>query len=235
MIKIAICDDLKSDRDNLSNLLYKISDKLDIHFELNIFTSGAELLSSNKNFDIIFLDIVMENIDGIETLKQIRNENAIIIFMSTTSDRLRELFSKNVIAFLDKPITEQSLQDAFVKAIELISNENSFVYNKNGKVNVIRHSEIIYIECEAHYIKIHTKNDTIIYKGKIKDVFAELIGYKNFAMPNRSFIVNMQYVSLASKSAFNVDMLNQSISISRTNKDETIMRFMSYLTSKGHN
>ncbi len=234
MIKIAICDDLKTDRDNLSTLLYKISDKLDIQFELDIFTAGAELLSSSKNYDIIFLDIVMDNIDGIETLKQIESKNTVIIFMSTTSDRLRELFSKNVIAFLDKPIKEQSLQTAFAKAVELISNEKSFVYNKNGKVHVIRHSEIIYIESEGHYIKIYTKNDTIIYKGKIKDVFAELAVFKNFAMPSRSFIVNMQYVSLASKSEFHVEILNQSISISRTNKDETIMRFMSYLTSKGH-
>ncbi len=230
-IKIAICDDLKKDRDHLASNLDAIASMFHISFHISPFASGIELLSSTDNFDIIFLDIVMDELDGIETLKRLQNTSSLIVFMSTTNDRLRELFSRNVIAFLDKPITESSLKKVISDITEIWNHEKTFTYRKNGKMNFLKQQEILCIESEGHYINIYTKNETISYKGKIRDIWDELTAHTDFVMPNRSYILNLKYVSLASKSEFFIQILKKSISITKYNKDDTMMRFMRYLGS----
>ena len=235
MINFAICDDSSRDRDDLTKKLFKLSNKMNIDFNIIEYSKGTDLLKNITSHDIIFLDIVMDELDGIEVLKQINNHDVMIIFMSTTSDRLRELYDQNVIAFLDKPINESELEKSFVKAQRAIqkNHNETFVFKKNGKLNIIKINDIVYIEVIGHYINIYKTNEIITFKGKLKEVWDNMSLYDCFIMPNRSFIINMKYVSISSKTEFIVENYNVNIKISRNNKTDTIKKFMNYISLKG--
>ncbi len=234
MIKIAICDDSQEDRELLCSLLSTIAAQLHYEWELTIFTNGLDLSNNEQHFDLLFLDIVMKGQDGIETLNTLNQSDTLIVFMSTTNDRWRELFHHNVIGFIDKPLTLEETSFYIKKALDNIHNDKAklFTFNKQGKTYFLRYKEIMFFESMGHYVRIQTTTETVEYKGKLKDIWTIFSQETSFCMPNRSFVVNMNFVSISSKSQLHLEQLNRDISIGRTNKEETISRFMNYINNK---
>ncbi|HWD87607.1 MAG TPA: LytTR family DNA-binding domain-containing protein [Mucilaginibacter sp.] len=155
--------------------------------------------------DLMFLDIRMSAINGIDFLKMLRNPPKVII---TTAYREYALdgYDLDIVDYLLKPITF----DRFFKAIErylrndhqpasspvpAITTGPSNIYVKSGYRNIkINTDEILYVESLKDYIKIVTTEDTITGKYRIGDMESELSG-KGFLRIHRSFIVNMKHIS----------------------------------------
>lgn len=238
MLKIAICDDC-FEHQNLVKEYISLSKNINTKYKITTFNSGIELCKSNnlQEFNLVYLDIIMDNMDGIETLRHLKNSNCYIIFMSTTNDRLRELFQKNVIGFLDKPLTLEDFQDKFDIFINLYNSEQTkiFTVEKQGIPRHIPEHEILYFENIGHYIHIHTIKEVITFKEKISHLWDCFIDNISFAMPNRSFIINLKYSSLLTKNSIKLEYNNNwvEISIGRTKKDETLERLIRYASAKG--
>ncbi len=234
MLKIAICDDYQLDQDRLVECFHELSSFQISDCSIHHFFSGEELCQfGTSKFDLIFLDVVMEGFDGIETMNRFISTNTLIIFMSTTNDRLREMFSPNVIGFLDKPIALDQLHMLWNKALSRINaqKQHVFSYKKNSAVCVIPCIDILYLESAGHYIHIHTIREVITYKGRIRDVWNSLKDNETFCMPNRSYVVNLHYLSLKTKNTLTVS--NDEISIGRTNRQDTIARILTFASKKG--
>ncbi len=166
---------------------------------------GFEVLKS-KPVDLIFLDIQMPLLTGIEFLKSLSNPPK-VIFVTAYRDYAIESYELEVVDYLLKPISF----DRFFKAInkyfksvesdykpETVISEKSqnsgFIYvNVNKKNHKILFSEIIYAESLKDYIQIHTKETTIVVKDKISDFEQKLP--KNFLRTHRSYIVNIDKIT----------------------------------------
>lgn len=238
MLKIAICDDCSQYQLIIKKHL-EISSKLNIEYEISFFSSGVELMRASilNEINLIFLDIVMEDMDGISVLSYLKNSPCYIIFMSTTSDRLRELFQKNVLAFLDKPINQNDFDKSIEEFLKIHEKEQEkiFVIEKLGIPKNIPEAEIIYFENLGHYIHLHTIKEVIIFKEKISQIWQTLEENTAFAMPNRSYIINLKYSGLSSKNMMKVGTESKKIevSIGRTKKEDTLQRLISYANEKG--
>lgn len=226
-MKIAICDDDKKYIDDVISLLG------DVECEIFPFSSGYDLLKSPflSIFNLIFLDIVMSEMDGLETLKHLSGTSAYIIFMSTTSDRLRELFHRNVLGFLDKPINESEFHAKFNEFLNIKKETPIFSFEMQGVLHNIPQNEILYFENWGHYIHLHTLNDVFIFKENISAIWRTLESDITFAMPNRSFIINLKFSSLLSKTS--VLVKDTVIPIGRTRKEDTQNRLFAYVGMKG--
>ncbi|MFI3250531.1 MAG: LytTR family DNA-binding domain-containing protein [Eubacteriales bacterium] len=238
MLKIAICDDCAEHQTVVKEFL-KTSNKLTVPYEIESFFHGIELLNSPHlgEFHLIFLDIVMEEMDGITTLSRLKNLNCYIIFMSSTSDRMRELFQKNVLGFLDKPLQKPDFEVKLEEFIALHEKEQKkyFTVEKQGIPQQIPEADILYFENLGHYIYLYTTHEVIEYKAKIGDLWRKLEENPVFAMPNRSFIIHLKYTALSSKNTLDVGNCNKmtTISIGRTRKEDTLSRFISYVSGRG--
>jgi len=156
--------------------------------------------------DLMFLDIQMPGISGIEFLKTLRHPPKVII---TTAYREYALdgYDLDIVDYLLKPITF----DRFFKAIERFLRydgasaaasivnrplaENAVIYVKSGYKHIkINTGDVLYIESVKDYIKIVMVGDTIIAKYRISDIEADL-GGKGFLRIHRSFIINLQHLS----------------------------------------
>ena len=114
MLKIAVCEDEKADRDNLTGILKPLLDKYTEEYHIKNFTSGGELLQSGGSFHLIFMDIMMEGRNGIETGQELysRNHSAKIIYTTNFGQYCMDAVNTvHAFAFLDKPVSTEALEE----------------------------------------------------------------------------------------------------------------------------
>jgi len=151
-----------------------------------------------KDIDLLFLDIRMPSLSGLELLKLLRHPPKVII---TTAYREYALdgYDLDLVDYLLKPITF----DRFLKAIQRllrhieqpVAPESPTLYIKSGYRNLrVPAGTILYMESLKDYVKIHTTTGPIITKYKISEMEADL-EKDQFLRIHRSFIVNLRHVS----------------------------------------
>lgn len=158
----------------------------------------------NTEIDLMFLDIRMPAISGIDFLKMLHHPPKVII---TTAYREYALdgYDLDIVDYLLKPITF----DRFFKAIERYLRNNdlkpplsapasggaSTLYIKSAHKNIkVNPDDILYMESLKDYVKIYTTGTTITTKYKISDMEAGLAG-KGFLRIHRSFIINLKHLT----------------------------------------
>jgi len=164
---------------------------------------ALEILKKTE-IDLMFLDISMPAINGIDFLKMLRNPPKVII---TTAFREYALdgYDLDIVDYLLKPITfdrffksiERYLRnsDQQIKPVSLQSNEPSTLFIKSGYRNVrINIDDILYMESLKDYVKICTLTGEITTKYRISDMEGNLSD-KNFLRIHRSFIINFKHIT----------------------------------------
>ncbi len=196
MLKIAICDDEDTQRKEIANMIDKVLNLDYKSYKIFQFINGEQLAVSLLDFDIYFLDIQMDNLNGIEIAKKIRreNENAIIIFITGIKDYVFDAFDVRAFHYILKPIDEKKLKEILHSALKQFEKEDKFIIAKTIKqTNKIFLRDIMYIESEGRKLKVHTVNNVIEYYHKLSELEQKLC-YCNFFRCHKSYIVNLKYV-----------------------------------------
>ncbi len=205
MLKVAYCDDMQSDRDNIIIALTQIEEIWKEKIDRHSFNSGEDLCESmiKNHYDVILLDILMDGIDGIETAMRIRRlgEESLIVFISSYDEKIKECFDYGTIAFLDKPVEVTKLEKALSKAYEIIKRDNEvfFTYTEKGTVQYVPMKDIIYFESKRNVIWIHTSKGEKKFYDTLATVWKKLELSPQFIMPHRSYIFNLKYVKIKSQ------------------------------------
>ncbi len=191
MIKIAVCDDEVPVLEKTIKILKKYKS---VELEIDSFTSGEELLSSEKRYDIILLDIDMNGINGIDTAKAIRAKDTQVklIYITNYSDYSIFAFGVHAFAYLLKPISQSELfaqlDEACLYGIPKKEQELQFIA-KEGIIR-INTSQILYFEYMERQVIMHTNERLWHLQRKITDIASEMEQY-DFTMPHKSFVVNL--------------------------------------------
>ncbi len=197
-MKIAICDDLESDRQAIIHMIKKYCKDYNLELDLYDYENGHKLLSDFKHekFELIFLDIYMNNINGIEIAKEIRLQDSdiIIIFMTTSKDHALDAFEVDAMQYLVKPVDYEKLQHIFNKCQKLFSDNMRFIeVPSNGLSVKIFLKDIYYIEVYNKTCLLHTNRLTIKTYTPLSKLW-ELLDGSPFLRCHRSYIVNMFYI-----------------------------------------
>lgn len=197
-MNICVCDDEKIIHDEIKRLLKMFSTN-DAQFCITDLFSGEALMdyySNNNKFDIIFLDIEMNQINGIKTAEKIRetDENAIIIFVSSYASYVFEAFRLEALHFIVKPIKQSEFENVFRRAMNKYNTINSSISLRwlNERYSIII-NDITYIEGYKRHITVHTINEEFEAIGKIPEILKALEPH-GFIRIHQGFIVNMNYI-----------------------------------------
>lgn len=209
MIKIGICDD---DNNIVSKIKTYINEYPKEKFIINTYNSGEELLSLKEKFDVIFLDIDMIGIDGIETAKRLRlyDKDVKIIYVTSYGDYRNLAFKVHAFSYLNKPISKEEIFNELDEIISYSNNkeEELLLLDSNEGIVRVKPSDIYYFEYFDRKVKIKTLNKTYIIKDKITNVAKKMESY-DFVMPHKSFTVNLYYVK--SIKAYDIYIVDGSI------------------------
>ncbi|MEG0842241.1 MAG: LytTR family DNA-binding domain-containing protein [Erysipelotrichaceae bacterium] len=202
-IKIAICDDNKTSQVQIYEVLKKYFAEQRIRTCFCVFNDGKELLESSDFFDIIILDIKMEEIDGImvkDKLYSTGNKSK-IIFLSGYSTNIQQAFGRNVYGFVNK---DKILDILYY--IDLIIEEFKSTRLINLSGYLIDVFEIRYIEADRVYSKLYTnEGEYKLVRKSLKEIEELLINNASFVRTHRSYIVNLSYVKAISAKQLELD------------------------------
>ena len=204
MIRIAVCDDEKYFREKIGALLQEYSSAREFGINVESFASGEEFLASEKKemFDVIFLDINMEGMNGIETAQKIRqfSEDIVLIFITAYVAYSPEGYKVNAIRYLLKD--SDSFKTAFWECMNAVRNKLMVVEKKEkfefqGKEMVIPLSHIVYMESNLHKVTFYIKGKEIqaytMYE-KLDAIEERLRKTQSFCRIHQSYLINLKYV-----------------------------------------
>lgn len=201
MINIAICDDIAEDLESISSCVSKNFNELDISFKISSFSEGQDLIEhinlSKELYDIIFLDIYMKDLNGIDIAKKIResDKECKIIFVTSSKDHAIDSYDVRAIYYILKPINEEKLGNAIKIAIEALDKENKQIVIKNRKGTYrIPYKDILYAESKARVVNIHLRSGEVISFYSKLDDFIQSLQDERFLKCHKSFLVNMDYI-----------------------------------------
>lgn len=210
MINIAICDD---DKNIINQITKYLEEYKGDEYSISSYNSGEQLLSEKKTFHVIFLDIDMKGLNGIDTAKRIRSydKNVKIIYVTSFTDYVNLAFEVHAFGYLNKPIKKEQIYNQLDEAVAYskVEEENELIefITSDGLVRLAS-KDIYYFEYINRSIKIKTLNNTYILKGKITDIAKTMSKY-GFLMPHKSFTVNLFYVK--SIKGYDIIMMDGSV------------------------
>lgn len=200
MYSIGICDDGTNICASLEEMVVQYAEKSKRKMDVQVWYTGEALcryLEQGGHLDILFLDIELIKLTGIEVGDFIRNKmeerGMQIIYISNKSSYAQELFKTQPMDFLVKPITMQQIEDSLELAIKLLEkNAERFEFQNGRNYYYISYGEIIYFESEGRKIKIVAVDADKEFYGAIGELEKKLT--KDFLKIHQSYVVNKTHV-----------------------------------------
>ncbi|MDD5935139.1 MAG: LytTR family DNA-binding domain-containing protein [Clostridiales bacterium] len=242
MIRIAICDDSSIDTEMMRAFLEDYYAKKNCFCEITTYKSGEELIETyqrqGNKFHLLFMDIYMKQLNGIETATLIRkyDENVKIVFCTVSSDHAVDSYDVFAYGYLIKPFDVdkmKTLLNKFTKSV--MGEEVSHLRVKSEYADrLIALHDIVYIESSDKVLYIHKKDKEVIKTyGKLSSV-QEQLNEKYFIRCHQSYIVNFNHVTGIEDSDFKT-ILNEMVPIRKKDFYKFRESYQRYLISEKKN
>ncbi len=208
MIRIAVCDDEQRCLDECSNLINEYKEAHPgTEAEIRCFRTSRDLLSARekKSFDAYILDVYIDTLSGVDLAREIRKDNdeARIIFLTTSAVHYRDAFRVQAAHYLEKPVE----RGEFFEALDRIFNEETEKYyavKDMGVISKVKIKDILYITSEDHYKSIVTPERSYFVRGTMKDILMG-INEENFYLLNNKVIINLKRLKKISSSEIEME------------------------------
>lgn len=201
MIKIAVVDDETDQIEQIVKIVTDFFSQRKLSVEIDEFLDGESLLNKDYSYDIIFLDIQMDGIDGIETAGLLRKKDkkTVLIYISNYSEKMAVSFSVHPFAFIEKPVNPNKIHNNLQDYIEYIKNSNKkryFLFDlyHGGAVTIDIDSILVLEYIKNRVIQLITTDTEHLITGSISDLSEQLSKY-DFISPHKSFIVNQTHIT----------------------------------------
>ncbi len=202
MIKIAVCDDVIEICNTLENIIESYKETSKIEVAVDVFYNGEELIhyiQKGKKYDLIFLDIELGNINGVEVGRFLRTEIedyvVKIVYISSKNEYDRQLFDVQPLHFLSKPLVREEVIQDIELALKIMEKETAFFsFKANQDVYRVPVKSILYFESMKRKIKLVTLEKIYYFYATIEAIETE-VAKDRFIKPHRSYLVNYDKIN----------------------------------------
>lgn len=183
---IGICDDENVIRDKIEKICINETKKYCEDVVIQKYSDGREVLE--KDFDILILDIEMEDVYGIvvKNYFQKRKKDTIIIFVTSHNEMMSQAFGVNVMGFVTKSYLDNQLQVMLDDAMKRVMNTVS--------IEGVDSRKVCYIQAEHIYNILHLENETEVSVRCSSADLEKMLEVVGFIRVHRTYIINMAYV-----------------------------------------
>lgn len=222
LLKCLIVDDESIAREGIAQYIEKL-DFLQLSHSCSSAMEAADILK-RENIDLMFLDIQMPYLSGLDFLEALQNP-PLTIFTTAYSEYAIEGFRLQVVDYLLKPISFKRFLQASLKAQEIMqlknqaeNSDSSSMYIRQGDSFIrINWMDILYVESMQNYLKLHFKEKTLtIYQTMVS--IEEILPKDAFFRIHKSYLVNILHIDLITGNRLFID--GNELPISRQRKEE---------------
>lgn len=232
MIKIAIVEDETEFQDELRGYLGRFASEYAEKIQVSVFDDGIDIVSEySGDWDIIFLDIRMKHMDGMETAKKIRelDSEVILIFITTMARYAIKGYEVDAMDFVLKPVSYVQFSAKMKKALKFVKrqSEQRYLLLPSGeKKERVSSEDILYAEVQGHNMQIVTKKKTYEMRCSMADMEKTLADC-HFARCSQSYLVNLKYVTGIGKESVQIE--GYEIPVSRPKRKQFIKEVSDYM------
>ena len=193
-LRIAVCEDTDRDAEHLCSMI----EGSNTDAEISRFRSGGDFLASRPagRYDIVFFDVLMGNLSGVETARAFReiDGHCGIVFTTSSEEYRADAFDVEAEQYLIKPVNKEKLLKVLWKRAPE-QRRKSCPVNVKGRYKNIPLDDIIYIEVQNHTCFVHT-TEGIIDTGSTMTIenFTALLPGPRFMRCHKSYLVNLSFV-----------------------------------------
>ncbi|MCD7857114.1 MAG: LytTR family DNA-binding domain-containing protein [Clostridiales bacterium] len=199
MITIAVVEDSPKSMEQMKQFLERYRQEHDLEFQTSFYPDSVAFLEQYRpQYDIIFLDVVMPGIDGMETARRIRAQDAdvILVFVTRMAQLALKGYEVQAMDFLVKPLNYDAFELRMGLLLERLPRQRPkslLISTREGKWRIVI-DRLIYVEVIKHKLFYHTKDDTFETSGTMKEAEEQLEGCA-FSRCDNSLLVNLRYVT----------------------------------------
>lgn len=227
MLRIALCDDELSARDTLRFQLEKIliENSEQVVYEFSSGETAVRWLSTHPGeIDVLFLDVEMKELNGMEAAKQIRefDPNLFLVFVTGYADYVFDGYQVNAIDYLLKPVAEKKLSEVMTRIRYFLASQKNetFTFHNNDGTYRFFEQEIDYLYSSKRLVILVSNGQEYPFYGKLDDVERRL--HSDFIRIHQRYLVNPKKVTHIETSAVTIG--EQKLPISRSMKEEATKR-----------
>lgn len=208
MLRIAIVEDNQQDAMHLSKCLERYAKEKDCEFFIKKYSDGIHLVDEKQlEFDLIFLDIEMNHLDGIDTARILRERDQLVcmIFVTNSAQYAIQSYEVNAFDYVMKPVRYPVFANKMRKAISYVDlhrNDSVWIGDKEGMARVSAF-DIYSVQKDKNYLIYTTKEGEYRERGTLSDAEKKL-PKKSFAKVNSGCLINLLYVSSMGKDTVRV-------------------------------
>lgn len=201
-MQIVICDDLKAERDSLREHIFSYSCSEILDYVIEEYESAEHLLDDVKKDrihpDILFMDIYMDGISGMNAVKAMKADgfSGIVIFTTTSESHAVESYKIMALGYLVKPYTREEFNRNFAKAVEDYSASHKTISFPCKRLHyTLFQRDLEFVETASRGCLLHAKGQQIPTTKPLADFVTELSGEDCFLRCHRGCIVNLNFVA----------------------------------------
>ena len=236
-IRIACCDDEKQQLELYKTMFTNIEMRQDIKLNVEYFLSGnfmLERFQSEKNpFDLVYLDMDMDEKSGLDLAKEIRqnyHSDCLILFLTNYPKYMQNSFDVRAFQYMIKPVQFDEFEKKFTAARKYLEKDD-----KNRVVLKIDEDNVVFFTNEIYYIEkeksskqflVYLEDKCVVAKGVLSAIENQLLE-QHFMRTHRSYLVNMKHIRRIQKNDLVLSNGNL-VPISRRKEKELKQQFMRY-------
>lgn len=195
-MKIIICDDEIKYLTDLKKYVEKYMNSKFKSFTIDATTNPNEIINSANAYDLAFLDIEMNEINGISLAKELkkRNGKVVVFFVTSYKKYLDDAMDLNIFRFFEKPFNPERLYSGLDKAMEYIDEAyvDFYVYNNQAQQRILV-DDVIYLESMNRKVVLNSTQGKYVVKDKLED-WCRSLPNTFFYQVHKSYLVNLHYV-----------------------------------------
>ena len=219
LINVAICDDEEIVRKEIRAYVSEYLEKKDLNFSVEEFADGSQLIEAH-DIDILFLDVEMEEMNGITVKDKLceSGDDVQIVFVTSHEECMPEAFGKNVCGFIKKPICEEFLRNKLDDIICYLSKrKRCIVIEGNGGMHSVPISDITYIESVEKYSRIHTVSGEKFFSNTSLGGWDKELAGEDFYRCHRKYLVGLWNIGKITERVIFVN--GDEVDVSRRNRE----------------
>lgn len=232
MYRIAVVEDEQQYRDEVCQYIEQYATEHQIKFDVTTYTDGQEIVDDvQKHYDIIFFDIEMTQLNGMDAAKVIRERdvNVVMVFITNMAQYAIEGYEVGALDFVLKPIDYYGFSFRLARALGRVQKKQGnleFAINTPGGIKKLNSNDIYYIEIENRFLVYHTAEGDFSQRGTLQSA-EEMFQNYHFVKCNHWYLVNLKYVTEIEENI--VHVAGSRLEISRRNRAHFLKEVTEYI------
>ena len=232
MYRIAVVEDEEQYQEEVCQYIQKYEEEHKLEFLVTTYTDGQEIVDDeDAHYDIIFFDIEMAQLNGMDAAKVIRGHDAdvVMVFITNMAQYAIEGYEVGALDFVLKPIDYYGFAFRLERAIGRVHGKRDnleFAISTQGGMKKLNSNDIYYIEIENRFLHYHTAEGEFAQRGTLQSA-EEMFKDYHFVKCNHWYLVNLKYVTEIEDNV--VHVAGSQLEISRRNRAHFLKEVTDYI------